>query len=121
MSAEDSGAGLKFCVFAYNVQPYIDIDYSTGANSRSETAPTPTPEPTPTPTPTPKPKQETPVEKPATGSSGADYIGNKSSKKFHYPSCSSVDDMKESNKYYYTGSRDGIISQGYKPCKRCSP
>ena len=29
-SVEDSGAGVQFCVFAYNVQPGIEIDYATG-------------------------------------------------------------------------------------------
>ena len=32
-SIEDNGAGIKFHVYAYNVQPGIDIDYSTGENS----------------------------------------------------------------------------------------
>ena len=29
-SVEDSGAGIQFCVFVYNVQPGIEIDYRTG-------------------------------------------------------------------------------------------
>lgn len=29
-SVEDKGAGVMFCVFAYNVQPGITIDYATG-------------------------------------------------------------------------------------------
>lgn len=50
------------------------------------------------------------------------YIGNKSSKIFHYSGCSSVDRMNESNKVYfgYT-TRDDVISRGYKPCGRCNP
>lgn len=52
---------------------------------------------------------------------GTDYIGNKNTKKFHYDWCSSVDQMKESNKYYYTGTRDEMIAKGYEPCKRCDP
>lgn len=49
------------------------------------------------------------------------YILNTNTKKFHYPDCSSVDDMKESNKIYFTGTRDEAVSQGYAPCKRCNP
>lgn len=49
------------------------------------------------------------------------YIANTSTYKFHKPSCSSVKQMKESNKWYYTGSRDDLISQGYDPCGRCHP
>ncbi len=32
-SVEDGGEGLSFCVYCYNVQPYVDIDYATGANA----------------------------------------------------------------------------------------
>nr|DAU96529.1 MAG TPA: Metal binding domain of Ada [Caudoviricetes sp.] len=49
------------------------------------------------------------------------YIANTSTYKFHKPSCSSVKQMKESNKWYYTGSRDDLISKGYDPCGRCHP
>ena len=31
-SVEDAGEGIQFCVFAYNVQPGIGIDYATGDN-----------------------------------------------------------------------------------------
>ena len=49
------------------------------------------------------------------------YIGNKNTKKFHYPSCSSVDQMKESNKLTVDATRDEMINQGYVPCKKCNP
>ena len=54
-------------------------------------------------------------------SEGTDYVGNKNSKKFHYAWCSSVGKMKETNKYYYTGTRDEMIAQGYDPCGNCKP
>ncbi|MBR5817272.1 MAG: DNA/RNA non-specific endonuclease, partial [Clostridia bacterium] len=31
-SVEDSGRGVSFCIFAYNVQPGVRIDYFTGVN-----------------------------------------------------------------------------------------
>lgn len=68
---------------------------------------------TPAPVPVEKPAEKEPI--------GTDYIGNKNTKKFHFPSCSSVEKMKESNKYYYTGTRDDMISKGYVPCKNCNP
>ena len=49
------------------------------------------------------------------------YVANTNTKKFHVPSCSSVTDMKESNKWYFTGAREELIAQGYEPCKRCKP
>ena len=54
-------------------------------------------------------------------SSGTDYVLNTNTNRFHYPSCSSVSDMKSENTSYFTGSRDEVIAQGYKPCGRCKP
>ena len=54
-------------------------------------------------------------------SSGTYYILNTSTKKFHKPSCSSVKQMKESNKKTSYKSRDEIIGDGYDPCGRCHP
>ena len=54
-------------------------------------------------------------------SASTDYIVNTNTGKFHYPSCGSVKKMKESNKMYYTGTRDELISQGYDPCGNCHP
>lgn len=52
---------------------------------------------------------------------GADYVLNTHTNKFHFPSCASVGDIKPENKGYFTGSRDELIAQGYKPCGRCKP
>lgn len=54
-------------------------------------------------------------------SAGTDYIVNTNTDKFHYPDCRSVKQMKESNKWYYTGTRDDLIAQGYDPCGNCHP
>lgn len=35
-SVEDRGEGLQFCVFCYNVQPGVEIDYATGESSRAQ-------------------------------------------------------------------------------------
>ena len=32
-SVEDNGEGICFCVYCYNVQPGVDIDYKTGESS----------------------------------------------------------------------------------------
>ena len=52
---------------------------------------------------------------------GQSYILNTNTKKFHYPSCGSVRQMKDSNKQFYTGSRNDVIAKGYVPCKKCNP
>ncbi len=35
-SVEDNGKEIMFCIYCYNVQPNISIDYSTGANALAE-------------------------------------------------------------------------------------
>lgn len=50
-----------------------------------------------------------------------DYILNTNTRKFHYPSCPSVEQMNESNKKPYTGTRNEIIAMGYDSCGRCFP
>ncbi len=130
-SVEDGGDGICFCVFAYNNQPGVEIDYATGNNhaagddastpstsTPATTTPAEKPSSSPSTTPAPAPA---PVAPPASNAAEQTYILNTNSKKFHYPSCSSVDSMKEENKQEYTGSRDDLISQGYDPCKRCNP
>lgn len=126
-SVEDAGEGISFCVFAYNVQPGIGIDYATGDNwaegsgtyqstvaSVAEETPVPQPE-------TDTAVQITPESSVSQESRETTYVLNTNTMKFHYPTCSSVDDMKEKNKQIYTGSRDEVINMGYVPCKRCNP
>lgn len=119
-SVEDKGAGVSYCVFAYNVQPGIEIDYATGESKLADGAQQEEQKTaTVTPTPSPEPEKQEPV----TGSeaSQADYILNTNTKKIHYPTCSSVNDMKEKNKQEFFGTRDETIALGYSPCGRCKP
>lgn len=51
----------------------------------------------------------------------SDYILNRNTKKFHKPNCPSVKQMNESNKIYFNGTREDVISNGYEPCGRCYP
>ena len=126
-SVEDAGEGISFCVFAYNVQPGIGIDYATGDNwaegsgtYQSTAAPAAVETPAPQPG-TDTAVQITPESSVSQESRETTYVLNTNTKKFHYPTCSSVDDMKEKNKQIYTGSRDEVINMGYVPCKRCNP
>lgn len=49
------------------------------------------------------------------------YVVNRKSRKFHYPDCSSVDDMNPSNRWYVDMTRDELIKENYSPCGRCKP
>ena len=109
-SVEDNGDGICYNVYCYNVQPGIKIDYATG-DSEAEDGSVPY-------------GSSAVVNKPTqqnNNSSSTTYIANKNTKKFHYPTCSSVGQMKENNKKYLNCSRDQAIQQGYDPCGRCCP
>ncbi len=49
------------------------------------------------------------------------YIVNTGSHKFHRPDCEAVSKMSEKNKEYYNGDRESLVSEGFSPCKICSP
>lgn len=117
-SVEDKGDGILFCVFCYNVQPGVSIDYATGDSQLDgTTAETPTTKPAET-TPVTQPETQAPAE---TEPQGQTYVLNTNTHKFHNPSCSSVKDIKPQNRQDYTGSRADVIGMGYDPCKRCNP
>lgn len=115
-SVEDNGEGVLFCAYAYNVQPGIFIDYATGDSTAAGTEQSVAAEQPQTEAAT-QPETTVQEETPK----GETYILNTSTKKFHRPSCSSVGQMKESNKEKFTGSKDDMIARGYDPCKRCNP
>ncbi len=94
-SVEDEGDGICYCVYCYNVQPGIEIDYATGDNWLAG-------------------------EEAKTDAEGT-YILNTNSMKFHRPDCEGVSDISEQNKQEYTGSRSALIEQGYTPCGNCNP
>lgn len=131
-SVEDEGDGICFCVYAYNVQPGITIDYATGdswlssekGNSDSSSGGNSAVSQSAADksgTQQAAVQTESVKETSAPVSTGTEYILNTNTKKFHYPSCSSVKQMKASNKKEYTGSKDDLIAQGYDPCKKCNP
>ena len=95
-SVEDEGEGICFNVYIYNVQPGITIDYATG-ESWLEGGDRP----------------ETPAE--------TAYVLNTSSKKFHLPDCAGASTIKAENREEYSGAREELVEQGYKPCGTCKP
>lgn len=96
-SVEDSGEGVCFNVYCYNIQPGIIIDYATGESRPDESW------------------------APAKNGKKQDYVLNTNTRKFHLPSCGSVQDMDNKNRADFTGKREVLIEQGYTPCSRCKP
>jgi len=97
LSVEDSGEGVSFNVFVYNVQPGVTIDYATGESCLAEDGTS------------------------AGSGNGASYVLNTNSKKFHDPGCSNAASISAGNRQDFTGSREELLDQGYTPCGQCRP
>jgi len=52
---------------------------------------------------------------------GTTFVLNTNTKKFHMTTCSSVHEMKASNRSYTTESAEALVASGYKPCGKCKP
>lgn len=101
-SVEDKGEGICYCVYAYNVQPGIGIDYATGESHLAD--------------------ESAVMENASVDASDAEvheYVLNDNTMKFHTPECSSVKKMK--NPQYVTTTREEVRNGGYEPCNMCCP
>lgn len=96
-SVEDKGESVEFCVYCYNVQPGIEIDYATGDSHLASSS------------------------SGSTSTAAQTYVLNTNTMKFHKPSCPSVDSITKENKKTVKESRDELITEGYEPCGRCKP
>lgn len=94
-SLGDDGRGLSFNVFCYNVQPGIEIDYVTGDSQRAAA--------------------------PYGQDEETEFVLNTSSRRFHLPTCSSVEQISPDNRQDFTGTRDELLTRGYSPCGSCNP
>ncbi|MBE6727625.1 MAG: hypothetical protein E7562_03140 [Ruminococcaceae bacterium] len=97
-SVEDKGESICFNVYAYNVQPGVEINYLTGESKANGNA-----------------------GNISDSAVGQKYIVNTNSNKFHYPECGSIKDISEQNRKEYTGNRETLLSNGYSPCGNCKP
>ena len=109
LSVEDGGEGVCFHVFVYNVQPGVEIDYTTGESALEGEAPAKA---------GPGPGGAIPTDGP---DEEGEYVLNIKSKKFHLPNCSGVASMSEGNRQDYSGSRAALLEMGYEPCGQCKP
>ena len=108
-SVEDSGKGICFNIYCYNVQPGVEIEYATGESKLSGSGSTS------------GSVDKTTNTNSTSGSGKTSYVLNTNTKKFHKLTCSSGDDIKAKNREDTNLSRDKIIAIGYDPCKRCNP
>lgn len=90
-SVEDKGEGICFHVFAYNVQPGITIDYSTGRSSLTQT-------------------KDSDSEQTIEG----EIRGNSRSKIYHCPGQAAYEDMAESKNLVIFETEQDAIDAGYR-------
>ena len=94
-SVEDNGQGVSFNVFVYNVQPGVNINYTTGDSSLVQSI-------------TNKGQEE------------LLYIINKNSRKYHLPNCKNVSSIKEKNSVDIVTTEQELNNMGYTPCQECN-
>jgi len=100
-SVEDNGESVCFCVFVYNVQPGVIIDYYTGENRLDMNSDYSEEDVTVTLT----------------------YVLNKNSRKYHLPDCYHAKSMKAEYRIEYDGSVAAFenVYPSYTPCGSCKP
>lgn len=48
------------------------------------------------------------------------YCGNKNSKKYHFKSCTALNNTKDENKVFYK-TKEQYLENGFTPCQICNP
>ena len=116
---------VSLCVYCFNVQPGVVIDYRTGESALAQYARTLPPDDADE---GPLMVTGSDVNEPTVDRSSTDsepkmlhYVLNTRNKKFHYPDCTSVLNMAEKNRQDFVGLRDELLSLGYTPCGTCNP
>lgn len=114
-SIEDSGEGIEFNVYCFNVAPGVVIDYLTGdsyeeGSSSDESKSTGT-----------GLLPSTGNVEISTSNTDRTYILNTSSLKIHDERCSSVAKISDTNKQTYTGNIEDLLNSGYTICGICDP
>ena len=120
-SVEDNGWAICFCIFAYNVQPGVTIDYFTGVNVANG-------EKLPEIDSSDDNRNEVADGGSDKGEDDGDHSGeevsyvlNTNSKKFHLPDSSCVGKINEENRKNYYGTKEELEADGYVACKLCKP
>lgn len=121
-SVEDNGDGILFCVFVYNVQDGVIIDYATGESKLKEEPTTEVLTTTQPPTTTQKPtttEQQTTTEEQTTtvDNSSNDVMVWISATGSKYHTVNDCGNMNPDKAYQMT--EEEAEKQGYEPCKKC--
>ena len=95
-SVEDQGDGICFYVYVYNVQPGVEIDYSTGESWLTDAVA-------------------------EDGEDTATYVVNTGSGKFHTEACGQAESIKSENKESFHTTRSQMLAWSFVPAGCCKP
>ena len=112
-SVEDDGKGIQFCVYCYNIQPGIVINYATGESSVSPDAEPLTSESTSQTEVLTSENVTSTTEESTPAAQDQVWIPTNGGKKYH--SKSSCSGMKNPVQV----SKQEAEEKGYSPCKKC--
>ena len=101
---------IRFCVYIYNVQPGVTIDYQNGTSRKAKEG---------EPTYGVKETKDPFDYHNKSSNKSKKYVINIKNKKYHDPNCSSVSKMSEQNKEVVTSTSKKLQQQGYSPCGIC--
>ena len=101
---------IRFCVYIYNVQPGVTINYQDGTSRKAKEG---------EPTYGIKEAKDPFDYHNKSNSESKKYVINIKNKKYHDPNCSSVSKMNEQNKEVVTSTSKKLQQQGYSPCGIC--
>lgn len=102
-SVEDEGDGICFCVYIYNSQPGIRINYTTGESKLDDGVPFP----------------DSPAESIPDGAGEYKYVINTNTSKIHLISCQYADSIKDENKEFTNESLEELEEKYYARCGSC--
>jgi len=96
---------LIFCCYHHRQTEIVDKHISTYDSTKEQS----------------EPKTEAAIPSFESSVNQTSYVLNMSTKKFHYPYCSSVKQMADKNRRDMNATREEVIAIGYNPCGRCNP
>ena len=102
--------GLILCVWCYNVQPYVYIDYTTGDSYQIDTA---------IPGVDNKPVDKATEPEIDVDNMVFDFVLNTNSMKAHDETCTHAQNMSKENRKEFTGTFAELEDMGYELCKSC--
>lgn len=113
-SVEDNGDGIEFCVYVYNNQPGVRINYADGTSKLDDGVPFPDS------TITLPDGSDADTNDSTNTEQKANYYINLGTEKYHLPTCTYANPDKYNVDEFY-GTEADLEDMGFTPCGICKP